>query len=120
MFDITDVTVTLADGYSFDATLNGNNFLVKKGTVPDAELEDSNLTTITVETEIKPTEDEKDKKPEKVTVLTYTNAECCNNFKKENPQRLVFRELSADELRYRALNSKLEFLAVMTDNDISE
>lgn len=37
MFDITDVTVTLADGYSFDATLNGNNFLVK-GTVSDKDI----------------------------------------------------------------------------------
>lgn len=104
-------TLTFLDGYSFEAELNGNCYFPVDKEVPESELAETNVSTIKDEWEIEGIKQEK----------VYTNMECCNNLKDPNgKQYLVFREISADELKYRNLQSKIEFLAVMTDNDISE
>ena len=109
--------LTFLDGYSFEAELNGNCYFPVDKEVPESELAETNVSTIKDEWEIEGIKQEK----------TYTNMECFNNrcwiddLKDQNgKQYLVFREISADELKYRNLQSKIEFLAVMTDNDISE
>ena len=98
-------TLTFLDGYSFEAELNGNCYFPIDKEVPESELAETNVSTIKDEWKIEGIKQEK----------TYTNMECCNNLKDPNgKQYLVFREISADELKYRNLQSKIEFLAVGT------
>ena len=94
----------LADGTEIkNLTRNGDNFI--SDTKVDESLFAGNLTTLTITD------------GEDVTI-EMNNAELIQQIEYQGKYWLCFRELSARELKDMALESQIQYLAMMTDVDI--
>lgn len=97
-------TLTLADGTEIaDLGLNGNNFVSDKKI--DESLFDGNLDTLTISQDGE-------------VIQVMNNAELIQQVKYDDGFYLCFRELSAQELNEIKINSKIEYIAMMTDVEL--
>lgn len=85
------VTIVLNDGFRFNATLNGNNYLPMTN-VSDSELKDSNLAKITIEGK------------------EYKNMHCANHFIDEDGEHIVFGQISESEVKMNTLEQAVQDL----------
>lgn len=98
-------TITLANGKQLKGlSKNGDNFVSKKQI--DESIFDGNLATMTVS--------------DGETEQELHNVELTQQVEYADGWYLAFRELSAQELRDMELDSKIEYLAMMTDVDFEE
>ncbi len=98
-------TLTLADGQQITGLgKNGDNFVSKKQI--DESIFEGNLSTLTVS----------DGETEQV----MSNVVLIQQVEYADGWYLAFRELSTEELRDMTIDSKIEFIALMTDVDLGE
>ena len=110
--------LTFADGYSVKTELNGTTYFLIDAEVPDSEISDSNLVTVTDKyTNDLGVDVTETKTNQRAQLLSWPNIPGDSNSGKKY---LVFMDIPADELKYREIRSKIDYLAIMTDNDISE
>lgn len=91
MEELKEVSISLSDGYTFKAHVNGNNYL------PEEEITDEKLT---------------DEKLSKMTIdgVEYKNMHCTNHFKDGDGDHIVFRQITDAELSMKALEQAVQDL----------
>ena len=98
-------TITLADGQQIkNLSKNGDNFVAKKQV--DESIFEGNLSTVIVN--------------DGETETEYHNVVLVQQVQYSDGWYLNFRELSTQELRDIELDSKIEYLAMVTDVDLEE
>lgn len=85
------MTIVLKDGTQLNAFLNGNNYILNED-VDDALLSDENLASVTINGQ------------------EYKDLTCCNHFMEGGKPHLIFRELTASEIKEAELNAQISML----------
>jgi len=97
--------ITLKDGNSFTAILNGNNYITQDD-VSKFNFGNGNLTEVTI------TEDEKTE--------TYTNMKCTNNWVATDGTHIIFAHRTSEEIANEKNKANIDYIAMMTEVDLDE
>lgn len=90
--------IILANGYTFNATENGNNYIPTKK-IDEAELNDDNLIEVKVGDQI-------------LTNRRYVKAVC------DGKDSIIFAEISEEEIAQTKLTAQIQYVAMMCDVDM--
>jgi len=93
----TTFTLILADGSEITGEISGNNLITQQKVM---SVEDADLIGATLNGQ------------------ELVNATCCNLWEAEDGTHIILREKNFQELQMEVMNSKLEYLAMMTDVEI--